>query len=60
MRRLALLVGSALALVLTGSAAALLTPRRTLTAPAPVGAVAVTNRVVGYAVGRTQATRPFL
>jgi hypothetical protein len=55
MRTLALLVGGVLALVLTGSSAALLTPGRTLTAPAPVGAVAVTNRVVGYAVGRTKA-----
>jgi hypothetical protein len=52
-RTLPFLVGAALALVLTGSAAALLTPGRTLTAPAPVGTVAVTNRVVAYAVGRT-------
>jgi hypothetical protein len=56
MRTLAILVGGMLTLVLTGSAAALLTPGRTLTAPAPVGAVAVTNRIVGYAVGRTKAS----
>jgi hypothetical protein len=55
MRTLALVVGATLALVLTGSAAALLTPGRTLMAPAPVGTVAVTNRVVAYAVGRTKA-----
>ena len=53
MRRLAVLGGATLALVLAGSASALLTPGRTLTASAPVTAVSVTNRVVVYAVGRT-------
>lgn len=53
MRRLAVLGGTTLALVLAGSAGALLTPGRTLTASAPVTAVSVTNRVVVYAVGRT-------
>ena len=53
MRRLAVLGGATLALVLAGSAGALLTPGRTLTASAPVTAVSVTNRVVVYAVGRT-------
>ena len=55
MTRLALVSGAIVSLVLAGSAAALLTPGRTLTAPAPVTAVSVTNRVVVYAVGRTRA-----
>ena len=53
MKRLALAIGAGLALVLAGSASALLTPGRTLTAPAPVSAISLTNRVVAYAVGRT-------
>jgi hypothetical protein len=55
MKRLAVLGGASLALALAGSAGALLTPGRTLTAPAPVTAISVTNRVVVYAVGRTKA-----
>ena len=54
MKRLLLPVGAALTLVLAGSASALLTPGRTVTAPATVGAVSVTNRAVAYAVGRTR------
>lgn len=54
MTRIALLSGAVLSLALAGSAAALLTPGRTLTAPAPVTAISVTNRVVVYAVGRTR------
>jgi hypothetical protein len=54
MKRLAILGGAVLALALAGSAGALLTPGRTLTAPAPVTALSVTNRVVVYAVGRTR------
>jgi hypothetical protein len=53
-KRLPLLVGATLALLLAGSASALLTPGRSLTAPAPVGAISVTNRVVAYAVGPTK------
>jgi len=53
-KRLTLAVGAALALGLAGSAAALLTPGRTLTAPAPVTAISVTDRVVAYAAGRTK------
>ena len=55
MKRLATLTGAALSLAFAGSAAALLTPGRTLTAPAPVTAISVTDRVVVYAVGRTKA-----
>jgi len=53
-KRLSLLGAAAFALALAGSAAALVTPGRTLTAPAPVTALSVTNRVVVYAVGRTR------
>ncbi len=53
MKRLALAIGAGLTLVLAGSASALLTPGRTLTAAAPVSAISLTNRVVSYAVGRT-------
>jgi hypothetical protein len=56
MRRLAILIGAALSLAFAGSGAALLTPGRTLTAPAPVTAISATNRVVVYAVGRTKAS----
>jgi hypothetical protein len=54
MTRIALLSGAVLSLAVAGSAAALFTPGRTLTAPAPVTAISVTNRVVVYAVGRTR------
>ncbi len=54
MKRWLLPIGAALTLVVAGSASALLTPGRTVTAPAPVGAVSVTNRAVAYAVGRTR------
>lgn len=56
MRRLALAATAALALVASGSAAALLTPDRTVSAPAPVTAISVTGRTVVVAVGRTQAS----
>jgi len=56
MKRLAVLGGASLALALAGSAGALLTPGRTLTAPAPVTALSVTNRVVVYSVGRTRTS----
>ena len=56
MKRFAVLGGAILALVLASSAGALLTPGRTLTAPAPVTALSVTNRVVVYAVGRTRTS----
>ena len=55
MKRLAILGAAFLGLALVGSAGALLTPGRTLTAPAPVTALSVTNRVVVYSVGRTRA-----
>jgi len=54
MKRLAVLSSASLALALAGSASAFLTPGRTLTAPAPVAALSVTNRVVVYSVGRTR------
>jgi hypothetical protein len=53
MRRLALLLGGTIALVLTGSAAALLTPGRSLTAATPVTTISVTDRTVAYAVSAT-------
>ncbi len=56
MKRFAVPGGAILALLLASSAAALLTPGRTLTAPAPVTALSVTNRVVVYAVGRTRTS----
>jgi hypothetical protein len=56
MRKVAVLGGATLALALASSAGALLTPGRTLTAPAPVTALSVTNRVVVYAVGRTRTS----
>jgi hypothetical protein len=55
-KRRSLLFGAALAVLFAGSASAVLTPGRTLTAPAPVGAISVTNRVVAYAVGRTRTS----
>jgi hypothetical protein len=45
-----------LAVVLSAPAAALVTPGRALTAPAPVTAISVTGRRVVYAVGRTQTS----
>ena len=45
-----------LAVVLSAPAAALVTPGRTLTAPAPVTALSVTSRRVVYAVGRTRTS----
>jgi len=54
MKRLAVPGLAALALALASSAGTLLIPGRTLTTPAPVTALSVTNRVVVYAVGRTQ------
>ncbi len=53
MRRL-LIALLAVALVAPASAAALLTPGRTLTNAAPVSALAVTSRSVVFAVGRTK------
>jgi hypothetical protein len=52
MRRLAVL-SAIVALALPGSAAAVLTPGRTVTNDAPVSALSVTYRSVVYAVGRT-------
>lgn len=56
MRRLVPACGALLALLATGSAAGLLTPGRTVTAPAPVTPISVTGRTVVYAVGRTRAS----
>src|SRR5262245_16216453 len=55
-RAIAILGGATLALALASPAGALLTPGRTLTAPASVTALSVTNRVVVYAVGRTRTS----
>jgi hypothetical protein len=53
MGRIALLLGATLTLVLTSSAAALLTPGRSLTAPTPVTTISVTGRTVVYVVSAT-------
>lgn len=53
MRRLTTL-SLLLAVALTGTAGAVLTPGRSVTEPAPVGALSVTYRSVVYAVGRTR------
>ncbi len=53
MRRLTAL-SLLLAVALTGTAGAVLTPGRSVTEPAPVGALSVTCRSVVYAVGRTR------
>ena len=50
-----LLVGLVASLALPATAAALLTPGRTLTSAAPVTALSVTHRSVVFAVGRTRA-----
>jgi hypothetical protein len=55
-KRLALAVAALGALALSGTAAALLTPGRTLPNAAPVTALSVTGRSVAYAVGRTKAS----
>ncbi len=52
-RRLLFASAASFALVVTGSATALLIPERTQTAPAPVTAISATGRSVAYAVGRT-------
>ena len=54
MRRLVLVSALAGALTLSVTAAAALTPGRTVVDGAPVGALSVTGRSVAYAVGRTR------
>lgn len=55
MKRLLLFGTATLALALTGSAGALLTPGRHVATPAPVTALSVTGHAVVYSVGRTSA-----
>ena len=52
-RRLVAISTLAGALLVAGSAGALLVPGRTVTSPAPLSALSVTGRSVVYAVGRT-------
>jgi hypothetical protein len=54
--RLSLLAPASLALVLAGSASALLAPGRHVAAPAPVTALSVTGHAVVYSVGRSRAS----
>jgi len=54
-RRIALALAALAAVVLTGTAAALLTPGRSVVNAAPVSALSVTGRSVAYAVGQTKA-----
>ena len=54
MRRITVIAALGATLALTGSAAALLTPGRTVANAAPVTALSVTGRSVAYAVGRTK------
>jgi hypothetical protein len=55
MRRIALALAAVGAVVLTGTAAAVLTPGRSVPNAAPVSALSVTGRSVVYAVGQTKA-----
>lgn len=54
-KRIAVALAALGAVVLTGSAAALLTPGRSVANAAPVSALSVTGRSVAYAVGQTKA-----
>lgn len=54
-KRVALALAAFAAVLLTGTAAALLTPGRSVVNAAPVSALSVTGRSVVYAVGRTKA-----
>jgi hypothetical protein len=54
-KRIALALAALGAVVLTGTAAAVLAPGRSVTNAAPVSALSVTGRSVAYAVGRTKA-----
>lgn len=55
MRRIALIAALGATLALPASAAAVLTPGRTVVNAAPVTALSVTGRSVAYAIGRTTA-----
>jgi hypothetical protein len=54
--RLSLLAAASLALMLAGSASALLAPGRHVATPAPVAALSTTGHAVVYSVGRTRAS----
>jgi len=55
-RRIAIIAVLGALLTLPGSAAAVLTPGRTVANAAPVTALSVTGRSVAYAIGRTKAS----